>query len=785
MRTIIRQSALLLISLTSFLSFSQNDSIKKEISSRFTEYFRLYREAIHVQLDKDVFLSDEQIWFKGYVMNRKTATPFLLTTNVFAVLTDSQGNKVDEQLVFASGGAFSGNISLGKKYASGTYFLQFFTNWMNNFSEDESSVYKVTVVNTEKPLLPSDKPDYSKVNIEFNPQGGGNLILGVRNVVGISVTDCTGAPLVLTDGYLADGNGKEIMKISLNKFGYGKFDFTPESAITKAFFTLNGQQVSATLPPAQQQGITLDVNSYAAPDKTYVTIGANPGYVNSLPGKKLFLSVNQDEKAVVFDIDFNNGLLEQKLIFMNDNLSDGVNTVTVFDADKNMLAQRLVFKKPADTPAANLTPSGKLNQFTGSSPYPHANLSISVLPENTLADKGHSDLYASLLINPYLAQKITNAHYYLDQPSKTRLYELDLLLLNQRKLKYSWSAIAAGPPARTYEFDYGLTVKGTLNHKQGNIDKYMMKLFSLFSGIREMATIDSNNEFYFKNLVAPDGAQGSVSFVKPPELSNPLPAKMAVKVINASRSFKFPYRPGAACVPKLDSIDLIFPDFNEKDVIRLDEVKVDNKYKLTRQMGYGNALLKGYKITAENNGLDVLNFIRNHGFDVVRNLNNVAIYGRSRTTINGQRNEPVVYLDNFRMMDFGELDGMRMDDIDEIYISSTAIVSSVNNNIGVIKIYRKKVGQYPGKEPKTNIVDFKIDGYQMIRPFTNADYSDKSNAGFENFGIVHWIPNIITDDNGGFTLQLPATGKRNVKLLIEGMTPEGKLISEVRTITVN
>ncbi|AWI24614.1 hypothetical protein [Flavobacterium pallidum] len=785
MKKFIRQSILTFICLISLLSFSQTDSTKQEISSRFTDYFRLYRESIHVQLDKDLFLSDEQIWFKGYVMNRKTKTPFLLTTNVFAVLTDQQGNKMEEQLVFASGGSFSGNIKLGKQYASGNYYLQFYTNWMNNFNEDESSVYKITIVNTQQPLLPSDKPDYSKINIDLTPQGGENMIMGVKNVVGIRLTDCYGAPVPVTEGYITDANGNQIMRISVNRFGYGKFDIIPETGTYKAVFTINNQTFSAPLPAAQQNGIAIDVNNYAAPDRTYLTINANAGYVNALPGKKLFVSVNQDEKAVVFEMDFKNGLSEQKLVFMNDNLSDGVNTVTVFDANKNALAQRLVFKKPSDIFTSIITPSGKSNHFIGKTDFAKANLSISVLPENSLADKGHSDLYASLLINPYLAENVTNAHYYLDQNSKTRLYELDLLLLNQKKMKYPWKSIEGGSPTRNYDFDYGLTIKGTLNQKQGNINKYMMKLFSLFAGIREMAEIDSNNEFYFKNLVAPDGAQASISFVKAPELSNALPAKMTLKVINATRSFRFPYHATAECTPILEPIDLIFPDFNEKDIIHLDEVKVDNKNKLTRQMGYGNGLLTGYKITAENNGLDVLNFIRNHGFDVEKRLNRVNIYGRSRTTINGQRNQPVVYLDNFRMMDFDELDGMRMDDIDEIYINAQAIVSSVNNNIGVIKIYRKKISQYPSKDPKTNVVDFRMEGYQMIRPFVNADYSDKSDAGFDNFGIVHWMPNIVADDFGGFTFQLPPTGKRNVKLLIEGMTPEGMLISEIKVISVN
>ncbi len=784
MKTLIRQTIVILLSFIPFAGNAQNDSIKEKITSHFDKYFGLEREIIHVHLDKDVFLSDEQIWFKGYVLNRKTKTPFSLTTNVFAVLMDQQGNKMAEQLVFSSGGSFSGNLKLGKKYLSGDYYLQFYTNWMNNFSEDESSVYKITIVNTEKPLYPSDKPDYSKINIDFNPEGGGNLILGVKNVVGIRLSDCAHKPIPVTEGDIIDEKGNSITKVFLNKFGYGKFDIIPASQQYKAIFTINGQTVSAALPAAQYDGIAFDVNNYSIANKTLITINANAGYINSIPGKKLYVIVNQDNKSIAFEVDFLNGFLEQQLAFLNDDLFDGVNTVTVFDPNKNALAQRLLFKYPSEKLTANVTPSDKPNRFIGKTAYANTNLSIGVLPENSIADKGHSDLYASLLINPYLAEKITNAHYYLDSPSKSRIYEMDLLLLNQKKLKYDWLKIQSKVPAQNHEFDYGLTVKGTLNQKQNNLERYKIKLYSFHARLNEITEINDKNEFYFKYLVAADSTLINISLLKVPELDKALPATMSLKVMNAKRKFNFPFLGNAECQPLFESLDVNFPDFLEQDTVLLDEVQVENKNKLTRQTGFGNAMLTGYKITAENNGMDVLNFIQNHGFEVQRGWGGVIISGRLRTSINAAQNQPVIYLDGFRMLNFDELDGMRMDDIDEIYLNAHAIVASVNNNIGVIKIYRKKISQYPVKEPKTNIATFAIDGYQMIAPFTNADYSTKSDAGFENFGVIQWIPNILTDEKGAFIFQLPPAGKRNVKLLIEGITPEGRLISEIKTISV-
>ena len=47
------------------------NATKETISSAIESYFELERENIHVQLDKNVFMINETIWFKGYVYNKK------------------------------------------------------------------------------------------------------------------------------------------------------------------------------------------------------------------------------------------------------------------------------------------------------------------------------------------------------------------------------------------------------------------------------------------------------------------------------------------------------------------------------------------------------------------------------------------------------------------------------------------------------------------------------------------------------------------------------------------
>lgn len=784
MKQIIRQSIFIFCICLPIITYAQTDSIKNQIASHFTNYFSLEREAIYVHFDKKTFLSDENIWFKGYVLNRKTKTPFLLTTNVFAVLTDQQGNKIDDWLLFSNNGSFSGNIKLKQGYLSGNYYLRFYTNWMKNFTEDESAVYKITIINSKKPGLPSNKPDYSKINIDIIPEGG-NLVYGIKNVVGLKLSDCFGNPLSVKEAEIIDEQGHNIRTVTLNRFGYGKFDLIPSVQHYKTRLTINGTITEVSLPPIQQDGIALEVNNYALPGKTIILLNINQGYFTRLKNKKFFITLNQDDQITIFETDFSGGT-QQKLVFSNDNLLDGVNTIRIIDSEMNELASRQLFKYPAEQTKIDIIPIDNSDKFTITTNCPNANMSISVLPEHSISDNPHDDFRSCVLLNTYVSEQVSDVGYYFDNVSKIKSYEMDLMLLNQKSMKYNWQNIRQKVSKVSHDFDYGLTIKGSIIQSLPKPENCKVRIISAASGIDEYTDIKNGNEFNFKFLVIADSSDVSIGVYKAGDVVNPLPVKLTAAVTNAKRTFHIPHKSfsSADCKLSMDSVYIDLPFFSEKDIIKLKQVEIDNRNKLTRQMAYGNAMLKGYKITAENNGLDVINFIGNHGFDVQKTKGTVNIYGRSRTTINGQRNSPVVYIDNIRIMDYDQLWGMSMDEIDEIYLNAQAIVPSVTNNIGVIRIYRKKISQYPNKQPKNNMYTFKIDGYEKIQPFVNADYSGKSDAGFENFGVIHWIPNILADENGSFTFQLPSTGKRNVKLLIEGITPEGRLISEIKTISV-
>ncbi|HYD91603.1 MAG TPA: hypothetical protein VEA37_08980, partial [Flavobacterium sp.] len=325
------------------ITIAQEDK-KDLIAQAITDYFHLERENIHVHFNKNIFLSDEKIWFKGYTYYRKGGIPFFATTNIFATLMDDKGKEITTKLFCGSMGTFSGNLDLGESFSTGKYYIRFYTNWMNNFTEDESAVYEITIINRSSgPGNVLAKPDPSIVNIELTPEGG-SLIKGISNTIGISVHGCGNSLLPITSAELVDVNGKVLQQIPINDKGYGRFDVPADATGYKIIATVNGTRHEQPLPVAQPTGIALDVNSYAMPDNTIIKLFTNEQTLAPLAGQPLYMVIHQDDKAAIYDINFEAGKTELAMAIPNNELFNGVNTIRILDRSLNQIAERLFYK---------------------------------------------------------------------------------------------------------------------------------------------------------------------------------------------------------------------------------------------------------------------------------------------------------------------------------------------------------------------------------------------------------------------------------------------------------
>lgn len=759
---------------------------KDAIALAFENYFEQDRENIYVQLDKNIFFTNEAIWFKGYVYNKKLNVPFYSTNNVYVQMMNESGQIITSQLLYSMNGVFSGKIKLDKKTTSGYYYLQFYTNWMNNFEEDESYIQRIKIKSPEDKTLPLlEGINAEKINIQFYPEGG-NFIKDVSNTVGIKVTDANGFPIPNCSLEIMDNNNQSFKTITINSFGMGKFEMTPNNQNYKAVVLYKDKKAEFNLPEPTTDGISLEISNYTFEDKTSVKIKYNKEREKFYKNKTVFLVIQQNEKSNTIDVTFDTDNCKKEFLFSNEMLFNGVNSIRIIDSNMNEIAHRLLFKNETKDSRISLNLVSKNEdriQISGSSNWSDACVSTSFLPTETKLTTT-DNIYTCLQINSYLNEKLNIKRDYFNAITRAKKYELDLMLLNQKDNKYNWQTIKKSKPGSYYVFEKGINIKGMVHSPSGDLSKYRIQLKNVLSDVIASTETIKNKEFFFENTTVTDSMGVVCDLIdKYDRLKRPMEYNLTV--VNKNKKYNKSFQPTPYIHPEIKDPSLLYDidmSWLDKNSILLKEVEVKNeKIKLRRQNQSGNSYLRGYKVGVDvTRETDVLSFIEQNGFTVSRTFGAISITGRNKTSLRGGATTPLVYIDGRQLMDFEELFGLRMDDLDEIYISAHAIVPSMNNNHGIIKLYRKQ----PDIVPINSLSKMKTitGGFEMITAFENAEYTSEFSAGFDNFGLIYWSPWVLTDENGNLKITIENKDHKKAKLIIEGYTMDGKLISEEREV---
>jgi hypothetical protein len=784
-----RHFFLLITFLVSSAIFSQNneETVKSKIGVVLENYFKLDREAIHIHVNKSTFLSEETIWYQGYIVNRKTNKPFY-TSNVFVLLFDENGKQLSEKLVFADNGVFSGHIKLGPNLDSGNYYIQVYTNWMNNFTENESTLVKVNIINPDQGIRNTKKIVKETLKVYLNPEGK-NLISGVSNAIGIQVKDCNNNAPTDLEATIQNSKGEALQTVKLNNYGFGKFYTIPTTEVLRVVVKYEDKIIENNLPPANLIGVAIEASSFMLDNKTTIKVKTNKSSFNSLQFRGLNLVIHQDQNYIVEPLNINPNNLEQIIVVNNTDLNPGINTIRIIDNELKQWSERQIYISPIAKNNYDVIKNNqqeniiKLAAFSNST---NNMISISVLPVETKSIDDNNSIIAGLTINPYLKTSLLNSNYYLNDVNRLKYYELDLALLNQESLKYDWEYMKLQPPTAHYTFDIGINLKGTVANPLKSKSFHKVKLVSSKEFITASADVTENGTFEFQNLLLTDSTNVNLSLHKLPNFEY-VDAKLALQVVNRKKPYNkvFTGLIKKNCNSENDTIktvNLDLPDFKEK-AIQLQEVLSKNKKKqLTYNKILSNMMLRGHKIDSTNNFSSILNFIEQNGFKVDRTIGKINIYCRLPQMSPGPPPTPIVYIDDRQLyFDYNELEFLKMDELDEIYINALAIVVGINNNLGIIRIYTKKQQNAYSKKSNPNSF-FVKDAFSKNSTFQNLEYENASSNGFNNFGTINWFTKTISDSNGNFTFDILDYNKKNCKIIIEGMTTDGQIFHEEKVV---
>jgi len=122
-----------IIFIFSLSAFAIADDPFADLLKKLEEFTKKYpTEKVHLHLDKPYYAIGDDIWFKAYVVDGKTAEPTALS-NILYVELINEKDSIQKQLKLAmKGGIAWGDFKLTDSLDEGNYRIRAYTQWMRN-----------------------------------------------------------------------------------------------------------------------------------------------------------------------------------------------------------------------------------------------------------------------------------------------------------------------------------------------------------------------------------------------------------------------------------------------------------------------------------------------------------------------------------------------------------------------------------------------------------------------------------------------------------------------------
>lgn len=763
------------------------------------------KEKVYIHANKTSYFSDDVIWFKAYVGD-SVNYPSIQTRKLITNLVDLDGNVIFSRNTLIKDGVGLGQFELNKAIAPGIYYLQARTNYMRNFGEDYQYLQEIKILGQE--LTENSQENY-KYDVQLFPESG-NLIENIENTLGIKATK-NGKSIAFT-GSILNQHDAVVSKFESEHAGMSSCKLMYKKGEKyNAKIKFQDTTIILALPRALPKGISLqidnsDENTLKVQLKTNDTTFHNQVYSNY---SLLYHQDRQIFKLVsLAKLDSNIGLIEtNKNIFL-----DGVHTVTLL-ADDQPIAERKFYietgrKKTSvalekleienDSLTYQLSIKGK-NKGLG------ANLSISILLENSEHINQKNTIKSAFLLRPYIKGNIENSAYYFNRKNQKRKEHLDLLLLTQGWTQYTPDEfIQSINPTEKYKFETGFELKGKFEEDAKY--KNLVLIPDNFQ-IVDKIPMQGQSEFTFQNLKVSKNDTVRVAYqnwlgkiIKPSQITfdTVVRKNKEIFILPITQSYQIrPFaqksQPNSNNTLNESSKNTLNTIANEiplprtlAGTIELDEAIVSEKQ---RNQSYfrRRKIIEKYKPIVQDIGkyieVPIREVFKNYDHDLISflNANGARLNDTNPMDLymeDSSKNEAIFVLDG-RLVFSDEL--LSLTSISMKNIANVMITGGQNIIDG--KLYLGTVYQvFTTDEYRNGAVPFDKfiikNGFDRSKKYYTPLYTFDQSRGNSSIE-VGWKPQLKTNNQGGLTFKVP-NDKKNTRFLmsIQGFSHAGHLISE-------
>ncbi len=421
------------------------DQLIDNLQQQYQNYQKVnLQEKLFVHTDKNFCLAGETLWFKVYSVDASFHKPFTGSGVAYIEILNKDQKPVLQTKVALNGGTGNGSLILPVSLGTGNYLFRAYTSWMKNFPADFYFEQTLHIVNTLKLTAPAAESVHI-ASIQFFPEGG-NLLNGFSNKIAFKATGSDGRDLDCSGVIVNDRNDTLTSFQSLHN-GMGNFLLKPEkSASYYAVVKLNDSLLKQKLPVAEDHGLMMSLSSEGA-ENMVVHVQATTDMNNT----RLYLFTHS--RQVLKNVQVGT-LKDGQCLFMlgKKDLAEGISSITLFNADRQPVCERLVFKRPSDSMIIqaktdlsvygtrkpvfiNLNSTGSDNQVVS------GNLSMSVFLMDSLQRVPEQNIIYYLYLNSDLKGRVESPEYYFTHTGKESDEALDNLMLTQGWRRFKWNEV--------------------------------------------------------------------------------------------------------------------------------------------------------------------------------------------------------------------------------------------------------------------------------------------------------------------------------------------------------
>ncbi len=759
------------------------------------------QEKLYVHFDNTVYVPGQTVWYKAYLFKGRELSD--ISKNFYLNWFDEKGKIIGRVVAPVIGSTAAGSFTVPENYTGSRLQVLAYTKWMLNF--DSAFLFHKIIPVSQPTMVKNNETGVVPVtSLRFFPEGG-DMVEGLTSVIAFKAVNTAGLP-VQVNGIITNRKMQTVTEFTSLHDGMGAIKLTPEPGeqYTAEWKDAWGVTQYTNLPAAKSTGIVLTVNNQSA----IPLFSINRQSVSEDRFKKLSIVATINQQLMYRAVA---NLSEKPTLnasLPSSNFTSGILRLTVFDANRQPVAERILFLNnneyqlvaEVNFDTVNLGRQGR-NLYNIVLPDSVlASLSISITDGESVYDSSQN-IISQLLLSSEIRGKIHNPAFYFSSEEDSVSHYLDLVMLTNGWRRFAWDDVMnTTTPLLKYERDTSYVSIA------GKIDKLNESKIKKAESVNLILMAkDSSKQFIFTSL-RPDGSfsEDNLLLFDTTKLfyqlnKTNIPVRSNITIRNSFLPFDTAKRvrilelfvPDTTGLGRLNAIAAEQKRIEELiKQATLKEVVVHAKVKSRLEEmheRYASGFFQSWDAYQFNVADDRLAHSLPSAFEYL--LSKVAglkidnAYSPSPRA--SWRGSPVALFLNEFPVNASVLSSVSMSNVAYIQVFRPPFIGAIGGGAGgAIAVYTRK-----GEDSKSVVIglDFTlIPGYTPVKEFYSPNYAEQQ----QNFPqkdlrrTVYWKPNILSD---GVNKKITVSFYNNdishtLQLVIEGVSQDGKLIHVSRLL---